>query len=89
MIVLVLPQAAERVAQAARHLGGTVEGTEYARPDGTVSIRVLLPERTAKAFLDELWRNGKMSPEGMPSRSILPAGPTPGTVAYTVHLHVR
>ena len=82
-------EAAERIALAARRLGGIVEGTDRAVSDGTVAVRVLLPERTAQAFLDELSRNGKIPPEGMPARSILPAGPTPGTVAYTVHLHAR
>ena len=82
-------ETAERIATAAKRLGGAVEGIEvdHAAIEGTVAVRVLLPERTAPAFIDELRRNGKLPPEAAPQRSIVPAGPTPGTVAYTVRLH--
>ncbi len=79
-------EAGERIGETARRLGGSVEGTDRVVPDGTVAVRVLLPERTAPAFLDELERIGKIPPEGRPQRSVLPAGPAPGTVAYTVRL---
>ena len=82
-------ETADRIAQAAKRLGGAVEGIEvdHAAIEGTVVVRVLLPERTAPAFIDELRRNGKLPPEAAPQRSIIPAGPTPGTVAYAVRLH--
>ncbi len=79
----------ERIGDAARRLGGTVEGTDRVVPDGPVAVRVLLPERTAQAFLEELDRIGKIPPEGMPARSVLPPGPAPGTIAYTVRLRTR
>ncbi|MBP2676098.1 MAG: hypothetical protein H6Q84_2938 [Deltaproteobacteria bacterium] len=82
-------EAAERIRETARRLGGTVEGTDRDAPEGTVAVRVLLPERTAQAFIDELGRIGKIPPEGMPARSVLPAGPAPGTNAYTVRLRTR
>jgi hypothetical protein len=79
----------ERIGDAARRLGGSVEGTDRVVPDGPVAVRVLLPERTAPAFLEELDRIGRIPPEGKPARSVLPAGPAPGTVAYTVRLRIR
>jgi len=82
-------EAAERIRETAHRLGGTVEGTDRVVPEGTVAVRVLLPERTAQAFIDELGRIGKIPPEGMPARSVLPAGPAPGTIAYTVRLRAR
>ena len=82
-------ETAERIREAARRLGGTVEGTDRVVPEGTVAVRVLLPERTAQAFIDDLGRIGKIPPEGMPARSVLPAGPAPGTIAYTVRLRAR
>ncbi len=82
-------EAAERIREAARRLGGTVEGTDRVASEGTVAVRVLLPERTAQAFIDELGQIGSIPPGGMPARSVLPAGPTPGTIAYTVRLRTR
>lgn len=82
-------EAAERIRETARRLGGTVEGTDRVASEGTVAVRVLLPERTAQAFIDELGRIGAIPPGGMPTRSVLPAGPTPGTIAYTVRLRTR
>jgi hypothetical protein len=81
--------AEERVAAAARNLGGTVEGAERAFPDGVVAVRVLLPERAASAFFEGLARIGKIPPEGWPAGSGLSAGGDNGTVAYTVTLRVR
>ncbi|MCL1925873.1 MAG: zf-HC2 domain-containing protein [Syntrophorhabdaceae bacterium] len=81
-------ETAERIAKTAKRLGGTVEKMDRAAvPEGIVTVRVLLPERTAQAFIEDLWQNGRLSPEGMPSRSILPVGPKPGIIAYTVYLH--
>jgi hypothetical protein len=81
--------AEERIAAAVRNLGGTVEGTERAFPDVGVSVRVLLPEQAASAFLERLARFGKIPPDGMPAESGLPAGQRSETVAYTVHVRVR
>jgi hypothetical protein len=82
-------ETTERITRAAQRLGGVVEEVDRVGPEGTVAIRVLLPERTAPTFIDELWRKGKLSPEGMSPRSIIPAGPEPGTIAYTVRLHTH
>jgi hypothetical protein len=82
-------EAAERIRETARRLGGTVEGTDRVASEGTVAVRVLLPERTAQAFIDEIGRIGTIPPGGMPTRSVLPAGPAPGTIAYTVRLRTR
>jgi anti-sigma factor RsiW len=82
-------EAAERIRETARRLGGAVEGTDRVASEGTVAVRVLLPERTAQRFLDELSRIGRIPPEGMPARSVFPAGPDPGTIAYTVRLRAR
>ncbi len=82
-------EAAERIRETARRLGGSVEGTDRVASEGTVAVRVLLQERTSQAFLDELGQIGRIPPEGMPARSVFPAGPTPGTVAYSVRLRAR
>ncbi len=82
-------EAAERIRETARRLGGTVEGTDRVASEGTVAVRVLLPERTAQAFIEELGRIGRIPPGGLPERSVLPAGPAPGTIAYTVRLRTR
>jgi hypothetical protein len=81
--------AEERVAAAARNLGGTVEGEERAAPEGTVAVHVLLPEHAESAFLEGLARIGKIPPEGRPAESVPPAGHDSGTIAYTVNLRVR
>jgi len=80
--------AEERIAAAARNLGGTVEGTERAFPD-VVAVHVLLPERATAAFLEGLARIGKIPSDGMPAKSDLPAGQDTGTVACTVNVRVR
>jgi hypothetical protein len=82
--------AGDRVAVAARRLGGSVERVER-DPSGVdvVAVRVLLPEPAAPAFLAEVERIGKVPPEGKPAESEIPAGPTRGTVAYTVRIRVR
>jgi hypothetical protein len=82
--------AGDRIAAAARRLGGSVERVER-DPSGAdvVAVRVLLPEPAAPAFLSELDRIGKVPPEGKPAEVDIPAGPTRGTVAYTVRIRVR
>ncbi|HEX9205750.1 MAG TPA: hypothetical protein VF853_07470, partial [Candidatus Deferrimicrobiaceae bacterium] len=82
--------AGDRVAAAARRLGGSVERVER-DPSGSdvVAVRVLLPEPAAPAFLSELDRIGKVPPEGKPAEVDIPAGPTRGTVAYAVRIRVR
>jgi hypothetical protein len=52
------------------------------------SVRVLLPEPAAPDFLSEMDRIGKVPPEGKPAEVDIPAGPTRGTVAYTVRIRV-
>jgi hypothetical protein len=83
-------EAGERIADAARRSGGSVERVER-DPSGAdvVAMRVLLPEPAAPSFLSELERIGKVPPEGRPAEVDLPAGPTRGTVAYTVRIRVR
>jgi hypothetical protein len=82
--------AGDRITVAARRLGGSVERVER-DPSGVdvVAVRVLLPEPAAPAFLAEVERIGKVPPEGKPAESEIPAGPTRGTVAYTVRIRVR
>jgi len=82
--------AADRIAAAARRLGGTVERIER-DPSGAdvVAVRVLLPEPAAPSFLAEMGRIGKVPPEGKPAEVDIPAGPTRGTVAYAVRIRVR
>jgi hypothetical protein len=82
--------AGDRIAAAARRLGGSVERIER-DPSGVdvLAVRVLLPEPAAPSFLSELDRIGKVPPEGKPAESDIPAGPTRGTVAYTVRIRVQ
>ena len=82
-------EMANRIVMAAKRLGGTLEKIDRDVTEGTTSVQVFLPERTAQTFIDDLWRNIKLPPEGMPSRSVIPAGPEPGIIAYTVHLHAH
>jgi len=80
----------ERIAAAAWRLGGSVERIERDPAGGdVVSMRVLLKEPAATAFLSEMDRIGKVPPQGKPADVDLPAGPIPGTVAYTVRVRVR
>jgi hypothetical protein len=82
--------AGERVADAARRSGGSVERVERdASGQTVVAVRVLLPEPAATSFLSELDRIGKVPPEGKPAEVDIPAGPARGTVAYTVRIRVR
>ena len=91
IVVDVTPEArggaGDRIAAAARRLGGSVEQIER-DPSGldVVAVRVLLPEPAAPAFLSEMDRIGKVPPEGKPEEADIPAGPTRGTVAYTVRI---
>ena len=82
--------AGDRIAAAARRLGGSLERVER-DPAGVdvVAVSVLLPEPAAPSFLSELDRIGKVPPEEKPANIDVPAGPTRGTVAYTVRIRVR
>ncbi len=82
-------QAEQRVADVARSLGGTVEGTDRSTPGGAVAVRVLLPNAAAPVFLEKLSRIGTIPPEEAASESALPAGQDTGTVVYTVSLRPR
>ncbi|MBI5905664.1 MAG: zf-HC2 domain-containing protein [Deltaproteobacteria bacterium] len=82
----------ERIAAAARRLGGGSESPDRASAgvaEGAAAVRVLLPEPSAAAFLEELGRLGTIPPEGRPAAIDTPAGPRAGTVAYTVRIRVR
>ena len=80
----------ERIAAAAWRLGGSVERIERDPAGGdVVSMRVLLKEPAATAFLSEMDRIGKVPPQEKPADVDLPAGPIPGTAAYTVRVRVR
>jgi hypothetical protein len=81
--------AEERVAAAARRLGGSVERVDRPTAESAAAVRVLLPEAASPSFFEELDRIGKVPPEGKPAGVDLPAGPIPGTVAYTVRVRVR
>jgi len=52
-------------------------------------MRVLLKEPAATAFLSEMDRIGKVPPQEKPADVDLPAGPIPGTAAYTVRVRIR
>jgi hypothetical protein len=81
--------AGERIADAARRLGGAVERVERDPSGGSpVAVSVLLPEPAAASFLTEMERIGKVPPSGKASEADIPAGPRPGTVAYTVRIRV-
>jgi len=82
----------ERIAAAARRLGGGPEPSDRPSagpPDGAASVRILVPEPSAAAFLEELGRLGTIPPEGAPPAIDIPAGPRAGIVAYTVRIRVR
>lgn len=73
----------ERVVAVALRLGGIVERIERG---ATGTVRVILPEDAAARFVEEMCRIGAVPPEGMPPAIDIPAGPRPGTVAYTVRI---
>jgi hypothetical protein len=81
--------AGDKVAAAARRLGGAVVRIDR-DPSGldVVAVRVLLPESAAPAFLSEMDRIGKLAPEGKADEAGVPPGPTRGTVAYAVRIRV-
>lgn len=73
----------ERVVAVALRLGGIVERIER----GTAgTVRVVLPEDAAARFVEEMGRIGAVPPAGLPPAIDIPAGPRPGTVAYTVRI---
>ncbi|MGE5663909.1 MAG: hypothetical protein ACM31I_06235 [Deltaproteobacteria bacterium] len=84
----------ERVVAAAERLGGgahpgAAPAADSAQPVAPSAVRVHLPAASAGAFLDALKGLGTIPPEGMPAAVDLPAGPSPGIVAYTVRIRVR
>jgi len=79
----------QRIATAAWRLGGSVEQGDRGTPGDNAVVRVLLPEPAAADFLSEMERIGKVPPQGKPADVDLPAGPIPGTVAYTIRVKVR
>lgn len=84
----------ERIAAAALRLGGTV-ARELSRPGASENgalpdqVRVHVPSDSAETFLAELSQLGTLPLEGMPGWTDLPAGPSPGVVAYAVRIRVR
>jgi len=84
--------AEDRIAEAALRLGGIFERVDRggeAAPGGPGTVRVILPVFAAARFVEEMGRIGTIPPEGNPAATGLPAGPRPGTVAYTVRVRVR
>ncbi len=84
----------ERIVAAAERVGGGAHPGAAARADSAgppaeASVRVLLPGESAGAFLDAIKGLGTVPPEGLPASVDLPAGPSPGIVAYTVRIRVR
>jgi hypothetical protein len=90
------PGVEERIAIVARGLRGSVvrePGTGPAdlaenRPLSD-AVRVQLPADSAERFLSELRSLGTIPPGGVAGWTDLPAGPSPGTVLYTVRIRVR
>ena len=83
-----------RIVGAAERLGGGAHpGAAFRAESGQAplsgAVRVHLPVESAAAFLDALKSFGTIAPEGMPAAADLPAGPSPGVVAYTVRIRVR
>lgn len=88
------PGIEERIVAAAERVGGgahpgAAARAESAGPFAEAGVRVLLPGESAGAFLDALKGLGTVPPEGLPASVDLPAGPSPGIVAYTVRIRVR
>ncbi len=84
----------ERIVATARRFGGGVHPgfalrTERAQVLLPGAVRVHLPRDSADGFLEALKGIGTIPPEGMPASVDLPAGPSPGIVAYTVRIRVR
>jgi hypothetical protein len=80
--------AGERIADSARRMGGAVVRIERDPSGGSpVAVSVLLPEAASISFLSELKRIGKVPPEEEAAAEV-PAGPRPGTAAYTVRIRV-
>ncbi len=85
---------AEKIVAAAERLGGgahpgTVWAGDLSRPPAGDAVTVRLPKESAAAFLDALGDIGTIPPDGMPGAIDLPAGPSPGIVAYTVRIRVK
>lgn len=90
------PGLEERIAEVAQRLRGSVvrePGTDSAdlaekRPFPE-AVRVQLPADSSERFFSELRNLGTIPPGGVPGWTDLPAGPSPGTVLYTVRIRVR
>ncbi len=85
--------AEERVAAAARRLGGVIlfavrSGSAESGGDRG-AVRVVLPEPAGPLFLMELGRLGRVPAEGKPETVDLYDGPRPRAVSYTVHIRTR
>lgn len=81
--------AEDRIAEAALRLGGIFERVDRGDEAAPGSVRVILPVFAAARFVEEMGRIGTIPPEGKPTATGPPAGPRPGTVAYTVRVRVR
>ncbi len=84
----------ERIAAAALKLGGSFARVTLrtGTPDNISTVeqlRVQVPSESADTFLAELSRLGTLPQEGMSSWADLPAGPSPGIVAYAVRIRVK
>jgi hypothetical protein len=87
----------DRIAVLAKRAGGKVlpERIRIAGSTGEETLRLMdilrvnVPTVSADAFLEELGKLGTIPPEGMPGKADIPAGPTPGTVIYTVRILIR
>jgi hypothetical protein len=87
----------DRIAVLAKRVGGKIlrERIRIAGSAGEETVRVMdilqvnVPTVSADVFLKELGKLGTIPPEGMPGKVDIPAGPTPGTVTYTVRIIVR
>lgn len=87
----------DRIAVLAKRVGGKIlrERIRIAGSAGEETVRVMdilqvnVPTVSTDVFLKELGKLGTIPPEGMPGKVDIPAGPTPGTVTYTVRIIVR
>jgi hypothetical protein len=87
----------DRIAVLAKRVGGKIlrERIRIAGSAGKETVRIMdilqvnVPTVSADIFLEELGKLGTIPPEGMPGKVDIPAGPTPGTVTYTVRIIVR
>ncbi len=87
----------DRIAEIVLRLGGAVAWETTIAVSGASGeampvselVRVRVPADSADAFLEELGKLGTIPAEEASGRRDAPAGPLPGTVAYTVRILVR